>query len=98
MEYERYNGRTEMPSANPILYDQSKCIACNRCVEACQVDVLVPSAEKGMHPIVVFSDECWYCGCCVMECPVEGAIRLRHPLMNRAHWERKDTLLQKRNR
>ena len=30
------------------------------------------------------SGECWYCGACVMVCPVEGAVSLRHPLMNRA--------------
>ena len=98
MEHKRYEQRTEMPASNPILYDQEKCIACNRCVEACQVVVLVPGRVKGEHPIVLFPDECWYCGCCVMECPVEGAITMRHPLMNRAHWERKENLLKNRTR
>jgi ferredoxin len=25
-----------------------------------------------------------YCGACVMECPIEGAIRLQHPLINQS--------------
>ena len=47
------------------------------------VDVLVPAQEKGDHPVIAWPGECWYCGACVLECPVEGAIRLEHPLMNR---------------
>lgn len=83
---------TEMPSSNPIIYDSDKCTGCNRCVEICQADILAPDTVKGGHPIVLFPDECWYCGCCVMECPVKGAISLRHPLMNRVHWIAKDSL------
>lgn len=84
--------KVEMPVASPIRYDEEKCIGCNRCVEICQVDLLLPNPEKGKPPIVMFPGECWYCGCCVMECPVKGAITLRHPLMNQAQWVRKDTL------
>lgn len=87
--------QSEMPSSNPIIYDKDKCIGCNRCVEICQVDILIPNAEKGKPPIVLFPDECWYCGCCVIECPVDGAITLRHPLMNRAYWVHKDKLTKK---
>ena len=42
------------------------------------------SPEKGKHPIVLYPGECYYCGACVMACPHDGAIRLEHPLMNRA--------------
>lgn len=87
--------RPEMPSSTPIIYDRDKCIGCNRCVEICQVDVLVPNAVKGKPPVVLYPGECWYCGCCVMECPMEGAIRLRHPLMNQVHWIEKDRLTKK---
>lgn len=87
--------RPEMPSSAPILYDKEKCIGCNRCVEICQVDVLVPNSEKGKPPVVLYPGECWYCGCCVMECPKEGAIRLRHPLMNQVHWVEKASLTKK---
>lgn len=87
----------EMPAANPIIYDSSKCIGCNRCMEICQVDIFLPNPEKGKHPVVAYPGECWYCGCCVMECPVEGAIKLRHPLMNRVHWIEKRLLVKKDN-
>ncbi len=70
-------------SARPIHYDAEKCIGCGRCAEACQMDVLIPSTEKGVHPIVMYPGECIYCGSCVMDCPVLGAIHLEHPLMNR---------------
>lgn len=70
-------------SAQPISFDETKCIGCGTCAKMCQCDVLLPSTEKGKHPIVVWPGECYYCGACVMMCPVEGAIKLRHPLMNR---------------
>ncbi|MGF7057657.1 ferredoxin [Brassicibacter mesophilus] len=41
---------------------------------------------------MMYPGECWYCGCCVIECPVEGAITLRHPLMNQVHWVSKKSL------
>ncbi|MBQ8638800.1 MAG: 4Fe-4S binding protein [Lachnospiraceae bacterium] len=71
-------------SSQPILYDEAKCIGCNRCAAVCQCDILLPSAETGKHPVVMYPGECYYCGACVMACPVEGAIRLSHPLRNRA--------------
>lgn len=71
-------------SANPIVYDEDKCIGCNKCVNICQVDILFPNNEKGKVPIVLYPGECYYCGSCVMVCPVQGAIKLQHPLMNRA--------------
>jgi NAD-dependent dihydropyrimidine dehydrogenase PreA subunit len=82
----------EMPAANPVIIDSEKCTGCNRCVNICQVDLLVPGKVKGAPPVVMFPGECWYCGCCVVECPVEGAIKLRHPLINRAYWIAKEKL------
>ncbi|MCI2062813.1 MAG: ferredoxin family protein [Eubacteriaceae bacterium] len=70
-------------SADPIIYDDSRCIGCNICTQMCQCDVLLPNTEKGQPPIVAWPGECYYCGACVLQCPVEGAIRLEHPLMNR---------------
>ena len=43
-----------------------------------------PLARKRQAPIVLYPGECYYCGACVMACPHDGAIRLEHPLMNRA--------------
>lgn len=84
----------EAKPAEPLTFDSGKCIGCNRCLEACQIDVLVPSQKRDAHPVVAFPDECWYCGSCVMECPT-GAIHLRHPLMNQARWVEKSSLARK---
>ncbi|MBQ8397507.1 MAG: 4Fe-4S binding protein [Clostridia bacterium] len=71
-------------SARPLIYDEALCVGCNRCAQVCQVDILLPNPEKGKPPIIAYPGECYYCGCCVMACNIEGAIRLQHPLMNRA--------------
>ncbi|WP_130864285.1 4Fe-4S dicluster domain-containing protein [Bacilliculturomica massiliensis] len=71
-------------SAQPLLFDETLCAGCNRCVEVCQVDIMIPNPEKGRPPVVLYPGECYYCGSCVMECPVDRALRLQHPLMNRA--------------
>ena len=61
---------SEVPcSANPITYNKELCIGCNSCTNACPIDVLVPSEVKGQSPVVMY--------------PVEGAIHLEHPLINR---------------
>lgn len=73
-------------SAKPLIYDNDLCTACGRCADVCQVDVLLKSTESGKHPIVAYPGECYYCGSCVMECPVKGAVRLQHPVMNRSRF------------
>ena len=80
------------PPAEPIRFDEAKCVGCNRCLEACMIDVMLPG-EPGRHPVAAYPDECWYCGCCVMECPT-GAISLHHPLMNQTKWVEKASLLK----
>ena len=70
-------------SVTPLKFDETKCIGCNRCAQVCQVDIIIPSPERGKHPIVPYPGECYYCGSCVMSCPVPGALTLCHPLMNR---------------
>lgn len=84
----------ETPAANPLVFDAEKCIGCNQCVNICMIDVLLPNPQKGLPPLVAYPGECWYCGCCVMECAL-GALRLRHPLMNQPHFERKENLLKR---
>lgn len=91
-----FNRFCEMSVVNPIIYDKERCVGCNRCVDICQVDLLIPNEEKGGVPIVLYPGECWYCGCCVMECPIDGAIKLQHPLMNQAHWIEKEKLTNKK--
>ena len=82
----------EMPSTAPLAWDRERCIGCNRCVDICQVDVMLPSPGKGETPVAAYPGECWYCGCCVTACPMPGAIRLRHPLMNEVQWIEKARL------
>lgn len=77
-----------------IKYNSEKCVGCNRCVDICQVDVLLPNEIKGGTPVAAFPSECWYCGSCVVACPVEGAIGMEHPLMNKVHWIEKSKLVK----
>ncbi|RLF06382.1 MAG: 4Fe-4S ferredoxin [Thermoprotei archaeon] len=81
------------PPYRPIIFDPKVCDGCNKCVEVCTMNVLMPNPEKGKPPIVLYPDECWYGGCCVKECPKfeEGAIKLNFPLWYRPRWIRKET-------
>jgi Na+-translocating ferredoxin:NAD+ oxidoreductase RNF subunit RnfB len=79
----------ETAALQPLSFDAEICDGCNRCVEVCQVDILVPHPTKKKPPVVVFPGECWYGGCCVAICPKPDAIRLNTPLMNRVHWKKK---------
>lgn len=90
MEGKSFTIRAVEP-ARPIAYDRETCISCNKCVNACPIDLLLPCPSKGETPIVAYPDECWYCGCCVMECPT-GAVKMTHPLMNQARWVEKSSL------
>lgn len=74
-----FNFEKQSCSVKPITFDLDKCIGCNRCVNICQCDILMP----GKPPIVAYPGECYYCGSCVMVCP-KDAVHLEHPLMNRA--------------
>jgi NAD-dependent dihydropyrimidine dehydrogenase PreA subunit len=67
------------------------CIGCNTCVDVCRTDVMVPSSEKGGPPLVLYPDECWFCGCCAHHCPITGAIKVQHPMVQRVAWKRKKT-------
>ena len=89
-----YIQAAEMPASKPIIFNSEKCTGCNSCVDICQVDVFIPNSLTGKPPHVLYPGECWYCGCCVMVCPAEGAITLRHPLMNQVHWVEKSKLLK----
>jgi len=78
------------PPAIPITYDAEKCIGCLRCMEVCQIDVMLPPEEPGQPPIVAYPDECWYCACCVEACP-RGALEMHLPVNQRILFKRKET-------
>jgi adenylylsulfate reductase subunit B len=63
----------------PPIIDKDKCIGCGKCFDVCVMDVFIGSNCKEV-PIISYPEECWHCGACVMDCPVEGAIRLRIPI------------------
>jgi NAD-dependent dihydropyrimidine dehydrogenase PreA subunit len=77
----------------PIEFDEKVCDGCNKCVEICVRDILVPSEIKGMPPVVAYPEECWYDGLCLLDCPLreQGAIRLNHPVSHKVRWKRKAT-------
>jgi NAD-dependent dihydropyrimidine dehydrogenase PreA subunit len=83
---------SRVPSSfEPITIVPELCIGCDRCVDACQVDVFLPGPEDGAPPVVNYPGECWHSGDCVAVCPVPGAIRLNVMPKNRVRWKRKKT-------
>ena len=74
-----------------ITIDEKLCIGCDQCVEACQVDVFLPSPHKGQAPLVAWPEECWHSGDCIAACPVPGAIRLEKIPKNLVEWRRVTT-------
>jgi len=95
MSEEKYNEAKMYPNpATPnecIIFDPEKCNGCNKCIDYCRADCLHPNPEPGKPPILLYPDECWYGGCCAGACPIEGAIKMDHPLSNRWVWKRKET-------
>ena len=81
----------ETTPRNPVIFNPDLCNGCNSCMEICQMDCFIPNPEPGKPPLMLYPDECWYGGCCVAVCPQEGAIKLNHPIQQRARWKRKTT-------
>ncbi len=50
------------------LIDESLCIGCTLCIQACPVDAIVGAAGR-MHTVML--EECSGCGLCVAPCPVD---------------------------
>ena len=63
----------------PPVIDKDLCIRCGKCGDICSEDVFYGSKEHET-PLVAYPEECWHCNACVLDCPAEGAIRLRIPL------------------
>jgi electron transport complex protein RnfB len=63
---DRRFGTTKPPSCAVI--DESKCIGCALCIQACPVDAIV-GAAKYMHTVI--ADKCTGCELCLPPCPVD---------------------------
>jgi electron transport complex protein RnfB len=53
--------------------DESTCIGCTKCIQACPVDAIV-GASRFMHTVI--AEECTGCELCIPPCPVD-CIELR---------------------
>ena len=91
MDNKAYNVSNQSGVGIIIHIDHDVCIGCNTCVEVCRQHIYLPNPERGGHPNVLNPEECWFDGCCVLHCPVPGALKVIHPLMQRVGWKRKDT-------
>lgn len=54
--------------AEVALIDESRCVGCARCIDACPVDAIL-GAEGWMHTVV--ADWCTGCALCLPPCPVD---------------------------
>ncbi len=63
----------------PPIIDKAVCSCCGTCVDICPMDVYYGSKD-GETPAVTYPEECWHCNACVLDCPEEGAVKLRIPL------------------
>ncbi len=62
-------GEGAAPKAKSVAFiDESTCIGCTLCIQACPVDAIL-GAAKQMHTII--ASECTGCELCVPPCPVD---------------------------
>jgi adenylylsulfate reductase, subunit B len=78
----------------PPVIDKDICVACGMCVNICPQDVFFGSKKK-QTPTVAYPDECWHCNACVLDCPKEGAVRLRIPAPKMIIHKKKNDLFRR---
>lgn len=62
------SNQTGHPIAVLALIDESNCIGCTKCIQACPVDAIIGST-RAMHTVI--SDLCTGCNLCVAPCPTQ---------------------------
>jgi electron transport complex protein RnfB len=69
VEFKPFGSDTAAPKPKSVAYiDESTCIGCTLCIQACPVDAIV-GAAKQMHTII--TAECTGCELCIAPCPVD---------------------------
>jgi len=63
-----FGGDTVLKPKSVAIIDESTCIGCTLCIQACPVDAIV-GAAKQMHTII--TAECTGCELCIAPCPVD---------------------------
>ncbi|MFJ5385033.1 electron transport complex subunit RsxB [Pectobacterium sp. CHL-2024] len=73
----------QAPTRQVARIDESNCIGCTKCIQACPVDAIIGST-KAVHTVV--SDLCTGCDLCVSPCPTD-CIELRPIAPTPANWK-----------
>lgn len=68
MEFKPFGGETVPKPKSIAVIDESTCIGCTLCIQACPVDAIV-GAAKQLHTVI--ASECTGCELCVPPCPVD---------------------------
>lgn len=71
------------PERKVAWIDESNCIGCTKCIQACPVDAIV-GATRAMH--TVLTDLCTGCDLCVAPCPTD-CIEMRPVPTTTANWK-----------
>jgi electron transport complex protein RnfB len=69
VEYKPLNAELGLEKPKAVAFiDESTCIGCTLCIQACPVDAIL-GAAKHMHTII--ASECTGCELCLAPCPVD---------------------------
>ncbi|MEQ1673745.1 MAG: RnfABCDGE type electron transport complex subunit B [Candidatus Nitrotoga sp.] len=68
VDFKPFAADVVLPVKSVAFIDESACIGCALCIEACPVDAIV-GAAKQMHTVI--SSECTGCVLCIAPCPVD---------------------------
>lgn len=63
--------------ATVAVIDETRCIGCTLCIQACPVDAIL-GASKRMHTVI--EDHCTGCDLCLAPCPVDCIDMIPHPV------------------